>query len=159
MQPELNKRLSVDAEDGRGQQCSIVVRPSKHHAAPTHKSRAQHQNPAASESVRNEGNNTLHQALQDFESKLDQDERSRLQALKSVPDASSVLAFTSRLDRENTAKGSRCVASRLYTFLESVQQFSEVVSTFVSSHPTVAALVWGSVRFVLLVSLLYPGLT
>ena len=40
---------------------------------------------------------------------------------------------------------------RLITFLESVQQFSGIVDVFVSSNPQMAALVWGGVKFALLV--------
>jgi hypothetical protein len=82
---------------------------------------------------------------------LTPEQRARLQALNAVPDAAAVITFTKEVDDENAKRRSRCVASRLCGVLESVQQFSSIVGTFVSSHPEVAALVWGSVKFALLV--------
>jgi hypothetical protein len=79
------------------------------------------------------------------------EQRARLQALNAVPDAAAVITFTKEIDDENAKRRSRCVASRLCGILESVQQFSSIVDTFVSSHPEIAALVWGSIKFALLV--------
>ena len=94
----------------------------------------------------------LQSALLEFQTHLNLQQRSRLLSLKDKPDPSAVIIFTAQLDQENAKQRSRCVASRLSTVLESVQQFSEVVETFVSSNPDTAALIWGSVKFVLLVS-------
>jgi hypothetical protein len=68
-----------------------------------------------------------------------------------IPDATAVIILTAEIDNQNAKRRSRGVATRLFGFLESVQQFSSVVDTFVSSNPSIAALVWGSVRFALLV--------
>ena len=62
------------------------------------------------------------------------------------------MLLTAELDRENVERKARRVASRLLNVLDSIQQFTGVIGTFVSSHPTVAALVWGSFRLILLVS-------
>ena len=98
--------------------------------------------------------NNLNDALDQFQSTLSQDQKARLKSISSIPDANAVITFTMRLDSDNAKRKSRCVASRLHTLLESVQQFSAIVDTFVSSDPGVAALVWGSVKLALLVSLL-----
>ena len=66
------------------------------------------------------------------------------------PDASSVLTFVSQTDAENRGRASRCVAPRLCTFLDRNQQFVGVVDTFVSSRPTIAALVWGCIKTAIL---------
>ncbi|KAI9792024.1 MAG: hypothetical protein M1833_001273 [Piccolia ochrophora] len=88
--------------------------------------------------------------LQDFQDALSPNERQRLQSLNSTPDAGAIIAFTALLDDENAKRRSRCVAGRLFTVLQSIQQFTAVVDTLVSSHPEVAALIWGSVKFALL---------
>ncbi|KAI9765660.1 MAG: hypothetical protein M1840_007217 [Geoglossum simile] len=92
----------------------------------------------------------LRNALSDFQSSLTPEQRARLQALNIVPDAASVITFTKEVDDENAKRMSRCVASRLCGVLESVQQFSSIVETFITSHPEIAALVWGSIKFALL---------
>ena len=87
----------------------------------------------------------LKRALDNFEAVLTPKQKNRLQGIAAVPDAPAIIAFTTQLDNENAKRGSRCVATRLLTFLQSIQQFTAVVDTFVSSNPAIAALVWGSV--------------
>jgi hypothetical protein len=64
------------------------------------------------------------------------------------------MVFTAELDAENARRNTRGVAGRLIKLLESIQQFSGIVGTFVSSNPALAALLWGSVQLILLVCLL-----
>jgi hypothetical protein len=94
----------------------------------------------------------LNAALKSFQDCLDPEQKAKLQTIKAVPDAHAVAEFTHQLDRENAKRKSRCVAARISPLLESIQQFSGAVETFVSSHPQVAALIWGSVKLVLQVS-------
>ena len=94
---------------------------------------------------------SLEVALSDFGSVLTDDERKQLQQIKEVPDASAALIFTAKLDASNTTRRGRSIGARAYSILQSVQQFSAIVDTFVSSHPDVAALLWGSVKITLLV--------
>ncbi|KAE9576603.1 hypothetical protein CGMCC3_g7353 [Colletotrichum fructicola] len=61
-------------------------------------------------------------------------------------DAGQVIAFTAGLDVVDPNRRGRSIATRLHSILETVQRFSEVVGIYVSSHPEIAALVWGSVR-------------
>ncbi|OCK72892.1 hypothetical protein K432DRAFT_430842 [Lepidopterella palustris CBS 459.81] len=91
-------------------------------------------------------------ALDQFQSNLTNDQRAQLQSISSIPDANAVITFTTQLDEENAKRKSRCVASRVSTFLQSIQQFASIVDTFVSSNPQIAALVWGSVKFALLLT-------
>ncbi|KAH0537546.1 hypothetical protein FGG08_005681, partial [Glutinoglossum americanum] len=95
----------------------------------------------------------LRNALSDFQSALTPEQRARLQALNTVPDTAAVITFTREVDDENAKRRSRCVASRLCGVLQSVQQFSSIVETFITSHPEIAALVWGSIKFALLLTL------
>jgi hypothetical protein len=94
---------------------------------------------------------SLEVALSDFGSVLTDDERKQLQQIKGVPDASAVLVFTAKLDASNSTRRGKSIGARVYLMLQSVQKFSAIVDTFVSSHPDVAALVWGSVKLTVLV--------
>ncbi|KAG8525959.1 uncharacterized protein KY384_000721 [Bacidia gigantensis] len=64
--------------------------------------------------------------------------------------ADAVLAFTAEVDALKSRRTSRCVASRLQGTLQSVQQFTSIIGTFVTSNPAIAALVWGSLRLTIL---------
>ena len=94
----------------------------------------------------------LQVALQGFEAVLTPSQRLQLRNSHPVPDAAAVTAFTQTLDAENANQQRRCVATRLHPLLESVQKFTTIVDTFVSSHPDIAALVWGSLKLALVVS-------
>lgn len=93
----------------------------------------------------------LEDAVDGFHSILTNEERSKLGQLGAIRDVETVMIFTAQLDRENQLQKGRGVASRLISILQSVHAFSTVVETFVSSNPRIAALVWGSVKFSLLV--------
>jgi len=97
----------------------------------------------------------LNDALKSFQSTLDPEQKIKLEAIKAVPDALTVAKLTHQLDEENSKRKSPCVAARVAQLLDAIQQFSGIVDTFVSSHPQVAALVWGSVKLVLQVSVAY----
>lgn len=89
---------------------------------------------------------SLTQALQDFESGLSAAQKQQYSSNCVQPRPSSVLTFVAQIDSENNGRARRCFAPRLYSFLESTEQFARVVDTFVSSNPTIAALVWGGVK-------------
>jgi hypothetical protein len=94
---------------------------------------------------------SLEMALSEFGSILTDDERKQLQKIKGVPDASAALIFTAKLDASNSTRRGRSIGARAYSMLQSIQQFSVIVDTFVSAHPDIAALVWGSVKLTVLV--------
>jgi hypothetical protein len=93
---------------------------------------------------------TLTEALRSFESVLTEEQRQNYRNDFTKPDAASVLTFITQIDADNRGRASKCVAPRLYTFLEATQQFVGVVDTFVSSNPRIAALVWGGVKTAIL---------
>lgn len=95
---------------------------------------------------------TLQDAINDFQGILTLDQRRELQAVKTVPDADAVLVFTAQLDAKTSNRRGPSLASRVYSVLQSVRDFSAIVDTYVSSHPEIAALVWGSVKLTMLVS-------
>ena len=96
-------------------------------------------------------------ALNDFQDALSVEQKAKLLTIDTAPDAIAVLQFTADIDRSNARRRSRCVASRLQNTLQSVQQFTTIVDTFVSSNPSIAALVWGSFKVTILVSILFQG--
>jgi hypothetical protein len=81
-------------------------------------------------------------------------QREEFSTVSLRPDANSVIKFTTEIDEENwKRRKSRNVATRINDFLQSVEEFSSIVETMVSSNPAIAALVWGSVKFAIIVSL------
>lgn len=92
----------------------------------------------------------LSRALQDFESILDQDQKSKFDVFKkeSPPGASAPLTFTCLLDRglENR-RSRRCIGPRVINLLQSTQQFSTVIDVFIGgSQNLLASSVWGILK-------------
>lgn len=93
----------------------------------------------------------LQDAVDDFQSILTQGQRDKVGHIGAIRDAETVMIFTAQLDRENQNNMGRGISSRLISVLQSVQTFSTVIDTFVSSNPKIAALVWGSIKLTMLV--------
>lgn len=110
--------------------------------------------PSRSSSTNTPPTQQLTDALKGFETVLSDSERQKLHSQTSLPDADAVLIFTAELDVLNSKRNKRSISRPLFSFLECTRDFSTVVSTFVSSNPTIAALVWGSVQFAMIVRLL-----
>jgi len=91
-------------------------------------------------------------AVAQFSATLTDEQRMQLKRIKIIPDPSSIIVFTTQLDAENRSRKGGSVSSRLGAFLQSTRDFCTVVDTFASSNPSIAALVWGSVKLTLLVS-------
>ncbi|KAM0368587.1 hypothetical protein ACHAO7_011095 [Fusarium culmorum] len=100
---------------------------------------------------------SLENAIQDFQTILTDDQRRKLSNIGAIQDPDTVRIFTAQLDRESQLKKGRGVAGRLSSILQSVQRFSTVVDTFVSSRPEIAALVWGSVKLAMLIAVNYTS--
>lgn len=101
----------------------------------------------------------LSAALDEFRNSLKPEDRAVLQANTTTPNSESVLKLTIELNEARSKHATRCIAGRLSRLLDSVQQFSSIIGTYVSSNPAVAALIWGSLRFTLLVFHLLTLLT
>ena len=93
---------------------------------------------------------TLLQALNDYETILSDEDKIQLHS-QGAPDVMAALNLATTIDARNSSHRRQCMGQRLITFLESVQQFSSIVDTFVSSHPDIAALIWGGLKLTLLV--------
>ncbi|KAK8053281.1 Ankyrin repeat-containing domain protein [Apiospora saccharicola] len=94
--------------------------------------------------------NALQDATLAFQGVLSDDQRRELLMMRlgSVPDADAILIFTAQLDKNR--KG-HSFATRLHRFLSSIRDFCGIVDTYVSAHPEIAALVWGSVKLTMMV--------
>ena len=92
----------------------------------------------------------LNIALGEFEAILTDEQKGRFTA-SLAPDANAAVKLAIEIDQDNVNRRGRCLGTRLVKFLESVQQFSDIVGTFVSSSPQIAALVWGGVKLSLLI--------
>ncbi|KAF4875296.1 Vegetative incompatibility protein HET-E-1 [Colletotrichum siamense] len=96
-------------------------------------------------SARSDRPTRLENALNAFRDVLTADEREKLKVEMNVSrDPSQVIAFTAGLDLMDPNRRGKSIATRLHSILQTVQQFSQVVDTYVSSNPEIAALVWGS---------------
>ena len=93
------------------------------------------------------------EALDAFQISLSQEQQDRFQATsKGIPAAQDVTDLLSEIDNENSARRSRVWAKRMQDILNSVQQYCSIVDTCIQANPAIAALVWGSVKFVILVN-------
>ncbi|KAK7932237.1 hypothetical protein PG985_002949 [Apiospora marii] len=87
-----------------------------------------------------------------FQNVLDDDQRRKLLMMRqgSVPDAGAILMFTAQLDSINKNRKGRSFATPLHKFLTSIRDFCGIIDTYVSAHPEIAALVWGSVKLTMM---------
>ncbi|KAK2034715.1 hypothetical protein LX32DRAFT_375278 [Colletotrichum zoysiae] len=95
----------------------------------------------------------LEDAVNSFQGILSNDQRAKLQKLKAVPDADAALMFIAQLDRSSASRKCPNNGTRLIKVLQFVRESTAVIDTFVSSHPEIAALVWGSVKLTMQVIL------
>ena len=94
----------------------------------------------------------LLEAIGNFQAALSDRERDQLKNMGAVPKADDIMVFTAELDFIHRQRTGPSYASRLHTVLMSVGVFCSVVDTFISSHPEIAALVWGGVKLTMLVA-------
>jgi hypothetical protein len=91
-------------------------------------------------------------ALDEFQRNLSPDQKKDFDLIaSSTPTAKDVVTFTQEIDQKNSWRKSRIMANRMSGVLQSVQQYCAIIDTFIQSKPGIAALVWGSIKFVILV--------
>ncbi|KAI9887893.1 MAG: hypothetical protein M1823_000281 [Watsoniomyces obsoletus] len=115
------------------------------------------QNPAVSRFLSNEEDKpgqaaeaAYRAALRDFQSRLSDKERNKLRSFQTIQDVFSVVneARVSKCSREDGGSTAERVSRTLNVYAKSID-------IIVSSNPEYAALLWGSMRFLLQVSLNY----
>lgn len=67
------------------------------------------------------------------------------------PNAESIVKLTSEIDKSGKNRTLRRCGAFFEPLLESIQLYRDVADTLVSSNPQIAALVWGSVKIVIIV--------
>ncbi|EXK27547.1 hypothetical protein FOMG_15790 [Fusarium oxysporum f. sp. melonis 26406] len=94
----------------------------------------------------------LENAVAHFQATLTDDDRKRLQGLKNLPhDAQSIIVFTAELDMQQSGnRRGKSIASRLTSFLQTIQQFTPIIDTYIQSNPDISALIWGSIKLTLM---------
>lgn len=103
-------------------------------------------------SVPKKGDQILQNAIDSFRTVLTPEQLAEFDCIQSVPETDAVLVFTAELDLRRQNKKGKSIASRLFPVLQAVHSFTAIIDTFVSSNPTIAALVWGSVKMTMTVS-------
>ena len=99
--------------------------------------------------------NDLATALKEFQEGLSPEQETRFKSIAThTPKAEDVLQLTDEIIEKNAHRKSRMFADRVRGFLNSVQQFCSIIDTFAASNQ-IAALVWGSVKLIILVNILY----
>ncbi|KAG7434983.1 Vegetative incompatibility protein HET-E-1 [Fusarium oxysporum f. sp. raphani] len=96
--------------------------------------------------VPGKGDQILQNAIDSFRTVLTPEQLAEFNSIQSVPDTDAVLIFTAELDLRRRSQKGKSIASRLFPVLQAVHNFTAVIDTFISSNPTIAALVWGSVK-------------
>ncbi|KAF2803796.1 uncharacterized protein BDZ99DRAFT_163042 [Mytilinidion resinicola] len=91
-------------------------------------------------------------ALDEFHQVLSLDQTAQLVSSSShAPTADDVVQLTEQVTRANASRKSRLFATRIQGLLGSVQQYCTVIDTCAGPNQ-IAALVWGSIKLVILVS-------
>lgn len=93
----------------------------------------------------------LDTALDEFHHSLSSDQKIEFEsATNQIPSAEAVVLLTDEINKKNSARKSHVFANRMRGLLETVQQYSKIADTATSANP-IAALVWSSVKIVVLV--------
>jgi hypothetical protein len=82
---------------------------------------------------------------------LSHDELSQIQATSSVKDLHDIATKTQNLSRRGTG--------RIRNMVQTLDQYSGVLDIVSQWHPEYSALVWGSIKWLLLVAMNYINLT
>lgn len=91
----------------------------------------------------------LQQALQEFHAVLTPED---IPTLSNTPlSTESILGVVSEVDGKGKKRKLRRFVSAFEPLLDFIQRYSTAVETIVSSNPQIAALVWGSVKVVIIV--------
>ena len=102
----------------------------------------------------NRAGGNLSLALDEFQRNLLPDQKVYLSSLANKPSAEDVIDITRKIKEKNSDRKSQVFATRIHGVLESIRQYCTIVDTVVGPNQ-IAAIVWGSVKLVLLVSSLF----
>ncbi|ENH62173.1 hypothetical protein FOC1_g10015135 [Fusarium oxysporum f. sp. cubense race 1] len=93
----------------------------------------------------------LERTVAGFQAILTDEDRKKLQQLKATShDSQSIITFTAELDLLDKNRRGKSVASRLASFLQTIEQFTPIVDTYIQSNPDIAGIIWGSIKLTFL---------
>ncbi|KAK6544064.1 hypothetical protein TWF694_000776 [Orbilia ellipsospora] len=100
------------------------------------------------------GHKLLEKAISDFKSSLKPEDEQSLSRIPN-PNAEDVVKLVTDIDFKLQTKQKRrkLQDSAFMDFIKSIQQFSSIVDVTVQSNPEIASLVWGGIKFVLIIFL------
>lgn len=79
---------------------------------------------------------------------VSQQEKRLFLAINGSPEAALALAMDVNDSHKATSK-SRRYAHRFTEFIRSIQRYFHIIDIVISSHPEIAALIWGGIKLVL----------
>ncbi|KAH7227560.1 hypothetical protein BKA60DRAFT_123301 [Fusarium oxysporum] len=107
--------------------------------------------PRAGEDVSAAPVRELERTVAGFQAILTDEDRKKLQQLKATShDSQSIITFTAELDLLDKSRRGKSVASRLASFLQTIEQFTPIVDTYIQSNPDIAGIIWGSIKLTFL---------
>ena len=92
--------------------------------------------------------------LEEFQQHLSPEQEEQLKSIAThdrTPDATDVLQLTNEINEKNSTRKSRILADRMQEFLNSVQQYCNIVDTCTGLNQ-IAALTWSCVKLAILVN-------
>jgi hypothetical protein len=96
--------------------------------------------------------------LKEFQQGLSPEHEEQLKSIAAAhehtPDATDVLRLTDEVNKKTSDRKSRVLADRLQVFLNSVQQFCNMVDACTGLNQT-AGLVWSCIKLAILVNRMY----
>jgi hypothetical protein len=95
--------------------------------------------------------------LEEFQQHLSPEQEAQLKSITAhdhTPDATDVLQLTDEINKKNSIRKSRVLADRVQEFLNSVQQYCNIIDTCTVLDQT-AALAWSCVKLSILVNAMY----
>ncbi|KAN0081756.1 ankyrin [Elaphomyces granulatus] len=92
--------------------------------------------------------------LEEFQQHLSPEQEAQLKSITAhdhTPDATDVLQLTDEINKKNSTRKSRVLADRVQEFLNSVQQYCNMIDTCTGLNQT-AALAWSCVKLAILIT-------
>ncbi|KAN0068786.1 ankyrin [Elaphomyces granulatus] len=92
--------------------------------------------------------------LEEFQQQLSPEQKEQLKSIAAhdhMPDATDVLQLTNEINEKSSARKSRILADRVQQFLNSVQQYCNIVDTCTGLNQ-IAALAWSCVKLAILIT-------
>jgi hypothetical protein len=80
---------------------------------------------------------------------MDQLKKHEMTLIFQVKTSDDLVRIVAQMQTTNASKPLPRMLTRLAPFLSVMRSFSSVVDTFINSNPSIAALVWGSVKLLL----------